>query len=192
MGVGGEGATACYDSAMARSRDFDLEQALDRAVELFWRQGYASTSVRQLCDAMSIQPGSFYAAFQSKEVCFQRALERYLATQLLSVPPGPQAIRAWFDAITHSSRRGKGCLLVNSAVELPGLDTESQRVVSERIQGMERFFARCLAGEADAKERAEDLAASVIAIHVMARSGAKPSKLKGLATRALSAAGLAD
>ncbi|MCA9640327.1 MAG: TetR/AcrR family transcriptional regulator [Polyangiaceae bacterium] len=175
---------------MARSRDFDLEQALDGAVELFWRQGYASTSVRQLCEAMGIQPGSFYAAFESKEACFQRSLERYLTLQVLPIPPGPEAIRAWFDAITHASRGGKGCLLVNSAVELPNLDADSQRVVAERIHGLERFFGRCLAGRDDAKERAEDLAASVIAIHVMARSGAKPSKLKGLAKRALSAAQL--
>lgn len=177
---------------MARSRDFDLDHALDSAVELFWKQGYAATSVRQLCDAMGIQAGSFYAAFQSKEVCFQRALERYLEQQLLPIPPGPEAIRAWFSAITHASRKGKGCLLVNSAVELPGLDGESQKLVAGRIQALERFFARCLDGCEDAEERAEALAASVIAIHVLARSGAKPSKLQRLAQRSLSAAKLVD
>ncbi|MCA9628156.1 MAG: TetR/AcrR family transcriptional regulator [Myxococcales bacterium] len=177
---------------MARSRDFDLDQALDRAVELFWRQGYAGTSVRQLCDAMGIQPGSFYAAFASKEACFQRALARYLEQQLLPLPPGPAAVRAWFEAITHGSRRGKGCLLVNSAVELPGLDAESQRVVAQRIQAMETFFARCLKERPDAKELAEALAASVIAIHVLARSGSKVSKLQRVARRALDAAGLLE
>ncbi len=177
---------------MARSRDFDLNQALDRAVELFWQQGFAATSVRQLCDAMGIQAGSFYAAFESKEACFQRALERYVEQQLLPLPPGPAAVRAWFDAITQASRRGKGCLLVNSAVELPGLDAQSQQVVAARIQAMERFFARCLEGRDDAKQRAEELAASVIAIHVLARSGAKTSKLQRLARSALAAAQLTN
>lgn len=175
---------------MARSRDFDLDEALDAAVELFWRQGYTATSVRQLCDGMGIQAGSFYAAFESKEACFRRALQRYVQVQLPVLSPGPEAVRAWFRAITSASRNGQGCLLVNSAVESPGLDAPTQAEVAGRLRGLEAFFAACLHGRASAKADAELLTATVVSIHVLARSGATPAKLRRIAARALELTGL--
>jgi len=173
-----------------RTREFDTEAALDAAVDLLWRQGYAATSVRQLCEAMGIHAGSFYAAFESKDACFRQALARYLEVQLPKVQPGPAAIRQWLWAITTASRRGKGCLLVNSAVEAPGLAKESQKQVSARLQALEVFFTRCLTGQAKAKANAELLAAMVVSIHVMSRSGTSPAKLRRLATHALELTGV--
>jgi TetR/AcrR family transcriptional repressor of nem operon len=168
-----------------RTRDFDVDEALDAAVELFWRQGYAATSVRQLCEAMGIQAGSFYAAFESKEACFRRALQRYVQVQLPALAPGPAAIRAWMRVITAASREGKGCLLVNAAVESPGLDEPTQAEVAARLRALEAFFAACLHGRPSAREDAELLAATVVSIHVLARSGASPAKLRRIAARAL-------
>lgn len=175
---------------MARTRDFDLDDALDAAVELFWRQGFAATSVRQLCEAMGIQAGSFYAAFESKDGCFRRALQRYVQVQLPALAPGPEAIRAWLRAITATSRQGKGCLLVNSAVESPGLDASTQVEVAGRLRALEVFFTACLHGRPSARANAELLAATVVSIHVLARSGASPAKLRRIATRALELTGL--
>ncbi len=179
-----------HPTLVARSRDFDLDEALDAAVDLFWRQGYAVTSVRQLCEAMGIQAGSFYAAFESKEACFRRALQRYVQVQLPALAPGPEAISAWFRAITAASRGGKGCLLVNSAVESPGLDEPTQIEVSARLRGLEAFFTACLHGRESAKANAELLAATVVSIHVLARSGASTAKLRRIAARALELTGL--
>jgi TetR/AcrR family transcriptional regulator, transcriptional repressor for nem operon len=175
-----------------RPRDFDVDQALDAAVDLFWRQGYAATSVRQLCEAMGIQAGSFYAAFESKEACFRRALQRYVQGQLPALAPGPAAIRAWMRAITAASREGKGCLLVNAAVESPGLDAPTQADVATRLRALEAFFAACLHGRPCARDNAELLAATVVSIHVLARSGASPAKLRRLAARALALTGVDD
>lgn len=175
---------------MARPRDFDLDAALDAAVQLFWSQGYAATSVRQLCSAMGIQPGSFYAAFESKETCFRRALDRYLDGQLVPCEPGPLAVRLWFDAIVDPARTPKGCLLVGSAVEHPLLDAESQALVTERIAAMEAFFRRSLGRRPGARADASLLGAAVLAIHVLARTGAPPAQLRRVADRALAAAGL--
>lgn len=175
---------------MPRPREFDTEQALDAAIELLWRQGYAATSVRQLCDAMGIKAGSFYAAFESKDGCFRRALARYTEVQLPRLTPGPGAIRGWFRLITATSRRGKGCLLVNSAVESPGLEPLSQQQISERLRALELFFARCLGQRPSAKLDAELLVATVVSIHVMSRSGASPAKLRRVAQHAMSLVGL--
>lgn len=172
-----------------RPRDFDLDRATDRAVRVFWTRGYAATSVRDLCAALDLNSGSFYAAFGSKEACFRAALARYAATQPVPRTPSPAAIRTWFDAIVDPARTPRGCLLVDSAVELPLLDRASQTAVRAALSAVEDFFARCLAGRgAAARADAALLAAAVTAIHVQARAGTPAPRLRALADRALLAA----
>jgi AcrR family transcriptional regulator len=65
--------------AAGRPRAFDIEKALDRATELFWRHGYEGASLAMLTAAMGINVPSLYAAFGSKEGLFRKALERYFA-----------------------------------------------------------------------------------------------------------------
>jgi AcrR family transcriptional regulator len=60
-----------------RPRLFDLELALDRALNVFWRKGYEGTSLADLTEAMEINRPSLYAAFGNKESLFRRAMERY-------------------------------------------------------------------------------------------------------------------
>lgn len=176
--------------AMGRPRDFDVDAALDAAVELFWRQGYSATSVRALADAMGIQLGSFYAAFESKDACFRRALARYLQTQGLPTTPSPEAVRAWLEAIVDPKRDPKGCLLVVSAGEGPALGPESQAFVADRVRALQDFFAACLKGRKSAREDAALLASAVTGIHVMARAGTPNAELRRAARRALDAVGL--
>ena len=64
--------------AMGRPREFDIERALDRALEVFWRNGYEGASIASLTEAMGINPPSLYAAFGNKEGLFRRALDRYV------------------------------------------------------------------------------------------------------------------
>lgn len=61
-----------------RPRSFDTERALDRALQLFWRQGYEGTSVSDLTEAMGINPPSLYAAFGNKEALFEKVLDHYI------------------------------------------------------------------------------------------------------------------
>ena len=60
-----------------RPREFDIELALDRAMELFWRKGYEGTSLSDLTETLGITRPSLYAAFGNKEALFRSALERY-------------------------------------------------------------------------------------------------------------------
>lgn len=176
---------------MGRRRDFDVQAALDRAVTLFWERGFAATSVRDLCEAMDIGPGSFYGAFGSKSECFRRALDRYLATQGTPCEPGVEAIHLWLEAIVDPCRTPKGCLLVDSAVEHPLLDSCAQEQVERRLEEMEIFFRRSLACRgARARDDASLLAGAVVAIHVLSRTGAAPVRLRRLANRALEAVDL--
>src|SRR5215475_3677477 len=62
-----------------RPREFDADEALDKALHVFWRQGYEGTSLTDLTEAMGISRPSLYAAFGNKEDLFRRALDRYAA-----------------------------------------------------------------------------------------------------------------
>ncbi|MFT7520379.1 MAG: TetR/AcrR family transcriptional repressor of nem operon [Kiritimatiellia bacterium] len=170
---------------MARPRTFDEVSALDAAVQVFWQHGFAATSVRQLCAAMGIKAGSFYATFGNKEGCFRKAIDRYVATQTAPSRPTPDAIRAWFEAIIDPARAPAGCLLVNSATEFNSLDAESQRLIAKRLSQLEAYFARCLDGRPDGPNEAALFAAAVVGVHVLARSGASPARLRVVAEQAL-------
>ena len=60
-----------------RPREFDADEALDRALEVFWRKGYEGASLSELTEAMGINRPSLYAAFGNKEELFRKALDRY-------------------------------------------------------------------------------------------------------------------
>src|SRR6202051_4649552 len=64
-------------SAVGRPRAFDTEEALDRAMQVFWRKGYLGTSLSDLTDAMGINRPSLYAAFGNKKSLFRKVLDRY-------------------------------------------------------------------------------------------------------------------
>ena len=62
---------------IGRPRAFDVDEALDRALEVFWRKGYEGASLPDLTEAMGINRPSLYAAFGNKEALFRKAIDRY-------------------------------------------------------------------------------------------------------------------
>ncbi|NUR84214.1 MAG: helix-turn-helix transcriptional regulator, partial [Nonomuraea sp.] len=64
---------------MARTREFDTDAAVERAMDVFWSRGYAATSIQDLVEATGVGRGSLYAAFGSKEGLYEAALLRYAA-----------------------------------------------------------------------------------------------------------------
>src|SRR6202142_1168580 len=65
-------------AVIGRPREFDREAALAAAMLLFWRKGFAATSMNDLCDAMGVRSPSLYAAFGSKEALYLEAIEHYV------------------------------------------------------------------------------------------------------------------
>ena len=66
-------------AVIGRPREFDRDAALEAAMLLFWRKGFAMTSMSDLCEAMGIRSPSLYAAFGNKRRMFELALRRYCA-----------------------------------------------------------------------------------------------------------------
>jgi AcrR family transcriptional regulator len=108
-----------------RPRSFDREQALERAMQVFWKQGYEATSIHDLTRAMGINPPSLYAAFGDKERLFMEAVERYQRECGPAVScildEAPSARGAMERLLTESAGQmahsgdPRGCMLITSA-----------------------------------------------------------------------------
>jgi AcrR family transcriptional regulator len=118
-----------------RPRSFDADAALDRALEVFWRQGYEGTSLSDLTAAMGINRPSLYATFGNKEELFGRALARYAdgptayAAEALRAPTSREVVERLIRGaveLTTGDDTPQGCLVVNS-VHACGPDSEPVR-----------------------------------------------------------------
>ncbi len=140
---------------MPRSKAFDPDVALRKAMQLFWRQGYEATSVDQLVRAMGVNRASLYATFGDKRSLFRRALERYFASvlaprlALVEQAPSPlaglQALLAEVVAFAAGDPQRRGCLAVNSACELANRDAELAALLKAQAEELERLLARVIA-----------------------------------------------
>jgi TetR/AcrR family transcriptional regulator, transcriptional repressor for nem operon len=185
-------------------KDFDEDVVIDRATKVFWAKGYEATSISDLVEAMQINKGSLYNAFDSKAALFTRALLKYdlenrqAAMEQLEALDSPlQAIKALFDSLVKESsadKERKGCLLVNTALDLPNQPPEIQRIVSSALLDFENFFKRVVklgqkrgdfASDLDPKETAQWLVSQVVGLRVLARGVFGASGLHAIRSQVL-------
>lgn len=145
---------------MPLDKMFDVDDALDRALETFWEQGYEATSMRDLLERMGINRGSFYDTYKSKHDVLIDSLRRYdreyrrATLRRASEGRGPrEAVTAVFRSMienTCGQAGRRGCFLVNSALELAPKDPEVARIVRSGFRDVERFFTALIErGKAD-------------------------------------------
>src|SRR5262245_55384676 len=158
---------------MPRPREFDEEQVLERAQQLFWKRGFAATSIEELVAATGLGRASLYAAFGSKRALFLRVLERYrggVQAALLAALHGPGTPRARLDALleamlaTLEDGKRRGCFLTQTAVELCPADRTAEKTVREFLESLEQEIAEVWRA---ARERGE------IRADVAPRAGAR-------------------
>jgi TetR/AcrR family transcriptional regulator, transcriptional repressor for nem operon len=148
---------------MARPRQFDPDEVLDRSMHEFWERGYRDTSVDDLVQVTGVRPGSLYNAFPGgKRGLFLETLHRYsnlVVPEKLGALERPGAglpeLRAYFDGLVRdlTTPEGRmGCLMVNSAVELAAEDSEVGELVRGHMARLERNAERALR---NAKRRGE-------------------------------------
>lgn len=123
------------------NKQFDRDQALDKAVQLFWEHGYEATSMQDLVNAMGVNRASLYQTYGSKQELYLASLERYAAqilahvTGLLDKPGTPLSkLRDLFVHVIEQSLDGnmQGCFINNTAVELGPHDA----TLAEKIRGI--------------------------------------------------------
>src|SRR4030095_8639349 len=162
---------------MARLKSFDEDRALDAAVDCFWLRGYEATSVRALADAMGIGGTSLYNAYGDKRALFSRSLERYAQRSMreriarLEAGHRPrEAIGAFIAEIIDRSLKDpdrKGCLLVNSALDVAPHDAEIGKVVGGYLAEIRSFFRRNIEAAHRAGEVPRGIDAEGISGHLL-------------------------
>jgi len=179
------------------AKQYDRTELLDRAVELFRRQGFNGTSTAELVTALGVNRKSMYAEFGSKQGVFEAALERYNShhlSRVLALIEAPDAsvdaIRKAFDnyALAGEGRfRGLGCLMCNTAVERGALDPGSGQHVAEYLKRLTRAFRLALGNarrlgeigrEVDLDEVAAFLTTAMVGVAACIRAEAPPAQLR--------------
>ena len=173
---------------MPRTKEFEPGEALDAAMQLFWRKGYAATSIRDLLDGMGIGYGSLYNTFGDKHALFLASLDRFqeLRTSWIDevledsgLSGIEEVFRRTVDGLVGFEPR-RGCLLANTAVELGPHDAEVAAKISRYVRHTEAVFERAViraqeAGEIPADRDPRALARFLVnALHglrVLARVG---------------------
>jgi TetR/AcrR family transcriptional repressor of nem operon len=194
---------------MARKRGFDLDDALDQMVEVFWRKGYAATSINDLEEATNLNRTSLYAAIGGKEAIFLQALRRYavkyndhLMSALRDNPSATAALTDYFDRqidqiVDH--RLPGGCLVANSVVECRQSNEAFQDHISTEFRRIEAAFLEAIrrgqeSGEidngVDALRIARLLTATAEGMTLLARSKYPAAALRDVAAGALSTLGI--
>jgi AcrR family transcriptional regulator len=188
-----------------RPREFDADEALDRALEVFWRKGYEGASLAELTEAMGINRPSLYAAFGNKEALFRRALDRYAdgpaayTRDALNAPTAREVAERLLtgaaDALTDPCHP-PGCLGVMGALTCgEAADSIREELCARRssfendlTQRLERAKAE---GDLPADTDCADLARLVMTItqgmSVQAAGGATRKDLRKVADMALKA-----
>lgn len=137
---------------MPRKPSFDRDALIDRARDLFWKQGWAGTSMKDLEKTLGLKPGSFYAAFGSKNALFEMALDRYadagverLSALAAEVGALPALQRYPAMVIDNANAAAKACMLSKTVLELKAQDDGLAGRATAHLARMEALFAELFA-----------------------------------------------
>ncbi len=147
---------------MARTREFDEENIIKIATDLFWTKGYNAVSTQDLIDAFGISRSSMYGAYRDKRYLFILCLQHYRNTasrEMLSILADD---KSFFDSIksllnqiikdTITDSKSKGCFIVNTAIELAPHDKEILEIIQENRKNIIEGLSQAIQTGMDNKE----------------------------------------
>ena len=191
---------------IGRPRGFDRDAALEAAMLLFWRKGFAATSMSDLCDAMGISSPSLYAAFGSKEALYLEAVEYYARTigppvwdKLAEGATARAGIEnlliAWTESLPKSRATPAGCMALLAAVgdEWPAAIVRVVKKVRLEMLGTlrSRLETAVARGELPASTDIDGLSRFYLSVFqgmaVQAKDGATSAELRAVAAAAIAA-----
>jgi TetR/AcrR family transcriptional repressor of nem operon len=184
---------------MGRCKEFDENVVLQRAMELFWEQGYEKTSMNDLVETMGIHKKSLYDTFGDKHALYLKTIARYgsysaekLKSEAMRAATANQALQNIFDFIIDGNEdRHWGCFFVNAATEMASRDEEVKKMTEGAFAQTERFLAGIIdrgqkSGEFSCKYSAQDAAEflqnTLLGIRVLVRASASKEKMHNIAT----------
>jgi TetR/AcrR family transcriptional regulator, transcriptional repressor for nem operon len=183
---------------MAGVKQFDRNDVLDRAMQVFWRSGYQATSIQDLVDATGVNRGSLYTTFGDKCGLFLAVLDHYsdqVARPTMAELDGPdprRAIEGMFESIirrTSDPAFPRGCLDTNTSLECPGAGDVIARKIAARLGQQESAIYQVLRraqheGALDPKQDARALARFFLGVaqglNVVNKAAPDPAMLKDM------------
>lgn len=189
---------------MGRSKNYDRDTLIDKAVEIFRDHGFAGTSTQMLVEALGVNRFSLYAEFENKQKLFDTVVERYNQTvternfgPLETAEAGIDEVRALLEFFASAGKgpaMGRGCLLCNTAVEFGPEDPSGTGFVQKYFGRLSKAFYKALNNadknnvlhsSVDLKKEADFLTASSLGLFVMIRAKAPPAIIKNAAEMAI-------
>ena len=161
---------------MGRNKIFNESAALGKAMRLFWRQGYANTSVKQLLDEMDMLNGSFYHSFKDKKTIFIKSLAHYnqvIVSKRQEALAGDEnfskGIRALFEEIfitLDSKKEPNGCLVVNSLSDEVLSDKDIKKYLFNDLENFVSFLTERIQLSIDLEHTTSELPAEQLALMI--------------------------
>lgn len=192
---------------MARTKEFERDEVLDRAMDLFWRQGYEATSLADLTEHLRIARQSLYDTFGDKRALYLAALDRYCerfgVRAGLELPTDVPVRRVIREALAVSiqsavSSEGRGCMLVGAAAERCPRDEDVLRRFCGNTDALQRAFSRRLevavrngelARHHSPRALARHFVNTILGIQISARAGTDREALDEIADVAVAVLG---
>lgn len=147
---------------MARTKDFDENEVLSKAIQIFWYKGYKGTSIQDLVDGLGISRSSLYDTYTDKHTLFVKALEGYQHSGARKIQeiinnsrPAKETIKMLLELSTNDlldDKQQKGCFMVNAEVEVAPHDAEVNKLVCRNDQQMEDAFFQVIQKGKDSGE----------------------------------------
>jgi len=189
---------------MARPKEFDRQAALDKAMYLFWTRGFEATTMTDLRKEIGIGRQSLYDTFGDKNQLFSEALQQYMrindanVAELLNEENGIDGIRSLLDSRVKMLSSGvrRGCLMMNSTVELSLHDQDVAAKLQTGLTTMQEGFEKALRGaikkgqvkpDVDVSNLASFLVAQVAGMVVLSKNDASKQELQAIADFAIKA-----
>lgn len=183
---------------MGRSKEFEENVVLQKAMELFWQQGYEKTSMSDLVEHMGIHRKSIYDTFGDKHSLYLKVIDRYgefstanFKTETLKAKTSYQAIQYIFDYIIEGNEnKNNGCLFVNATTELGPWDQEVLKKTENAFSYAEDFIAEIIKkGQEDGEFSkkydnellGEILHNTLLGLRVLVKTSASKEKMRNIA-----------
>jgi len=188
---------------MPWEKSFDEDDAIAKAMKVFWAKGFEPASMADLIASTGISRGSLYNAFGGKEQLFVKTLRKYdtdnrraILAEMEAMDDPKNAIAALFDGIvadTLADSEKKGCFLINTASTLASHGEDVNQIVRNGLREIEAFFRRSIeVGQArkvfpqrlDPEATAKALLGMIVAIRVLGRGMYDKPALEAIAAQA--------
>ena len=191
---------------VGRPREFEMDEVLDAAVQVFRERGYNATSIADLRAAMGLTSGSLYKAFEDKRAIYMAALDRYVASRNESITrrmgkadTGREQIRAVllsYADVSHGEEGRRGCMVLGGLMDVDTFDAALARRIHEALARVEQRFRKSmtvgirdgsLPRHLDARGSARYLLCVAEGLRALGKHGASASEIEAVVDQAMQA-----